>query len=88
LGSLEDDDEQRVVVRKQLQASVRLGDQVYLIQIILVETAWLLRSLFAKADVLATFERYWMTIAFSVSHPPMWRPRTRQNPGRAIFLIT
>lgn len=51
---LEDDSEQLAVVRKQLQASERRGEPVYLPQIVLVETAWVLRSLLAKADVLAT----------------------------------
>lgn len=51
---LEDDAAQLAVVRKQLQASERLGEPIHLPQIVLVECAWVLRSLLAKGDVLAT----------------------------------
>lgn len=51
---LEDDAAQLAVVRKQLQVSERLGEPIYLPQIVLVECAWVLHSLLKKADVLAT----------------------------------
>lgn len=53
---LEDDAPQLAVVRKQLNASERRGEPIFLPQIVLVETAWVLRSLLPKEDVLATLK--------------------------------
>jgi predicted nucleic-acid-binding protein len=53
---LQDDAGQLAVVRKQLKAGERRGESIFLPQIVLVETAWVLRSLLSKADVLATLQ--------------------------------
>lgn len=53
---LEDDAEQVSIVRKQLKLSESRGEVVFLPQIVLVETVWVLRSVLTKADVLATLQ--------------------------------
>lgn len=70
---LEDDDAQLALVRKQLKTCEKRGEPVYLPQIVLVETAWVLRSLLSKRDVLATLqdvlddERFLCESAFEVA---------------------
>lgn len=53
---LEDDPEQLATVKEQLEASENRGQAIFLPQIVLIETAWVLRSLLSKADVLGTLQ--------------------------------
>ena len=53
---LEDDAAQLVVVRRDLEREADAGDVIFLPRIVLVETAWYLRSLLSRVAVLDTLQ--------------------------------
>lgn len=53
---LEDDARQLAVVRRELQKAARSGEKVWLAQLVLVETVWVLGAQLDKRAVLDTIE--------------------------------
>jgi predicted nucleic-acid-binding protein len=53
---LEDDARQLAVVRRELEKAVRAGEKIWLAQLVLVETVWVLGAQLDKRAVLDTIE--------------------------------